>query len=142
MNPLKLNLVSVHYGFAMRQLLKDHNAWLWAAAIVAGVLSSLLPPAITNSPNALPVSMLILILTFAVAWWRWRVHQQVQRVAENQQQILNDLRHQEELRQQFALLKPARSCDLKTLDFNASIPINLPTLGSGLSTRRISLAMW
>src|SRR4051812_6599140 len=106
----------------MRPPLKDHNAWLWVAAIVAGFIASLLPPPITGSPNALPVSVLIFLLTLAIAWWRRRVYIRANQVAANQRQIIEDLRRREELRQQFALCKPAEELRPRDLGFQPMHP--------------------
>src|SRR5215207_2457123 len=106
----------------MRQFLKDHNAWLWVAAIVAGFVGSLLPPAITGSPNALPISVLIFLLNLAVAWWRWKVRQDELRVEQNRQAILASQRRQEELRQQFVLFKPAADLIPQDLGFQPLHP--------------------
>src|SRR6476620_3439645 len=94
-----------------QQILKGHTSWLWFAGFMGGILASLLPPILTDSPNAFPISILILLFTLAVAWWRWSIERQKQTTAENQRRILEELRHQEDLEQQFALCKPAEKLE-------------------------------
>jgi tetratricopeptide (TPR) repeat protein len=106
----------------MGQLLKNPQAWLWVAGLVASFVVGILTVLFVDSPNALPVSVLIFVLVLGIAWWRWRVHQGELRVEQNRQAILAGQQHQEALREQFALYAPAEDLRPQDLGFQPLYP--------------------
>ena len=106
----------------MRRLLRDHQTWLWLAAVVASVPTGLLATLLVDSSNALPKTVIGFLVLLGVAWWCWRAHERARRVAENQQRFLAEQRRRKDLRQQFALCKPVEELRPEDLGFQPLWP--------------------